>query len=206
MSFRFITSALLMALMPSTASAIDYVGKFKGVVTGGGITRTEIGVGSTFTSLVGTPVTFGSFYYTERPTVDDFGLPAITRTLTICDIFCSFGSDIATNSYLSFNTDGNQFSGYAFDWTWGGAQNSWSEGGFGFNKATGQGGGSTFIHYYFDEEWSYSWTITSGSVYAVVPEPSTWALLLSGFGLIGWQIRQRDRRRSFLTAWLHAAG
>jgi hypothetical protein len=29
---------------------------------------------------------------------------------------------------------------------------------------------------------------------AAVPEPGTWALMLLGFGCIGWRLRRRNRR------------
>jgi hypothetical protein len=35
---------------------------------------------------------------------------------------------------------------------------------------------------------------------SAVPEPGTWAMMLTGFGLIGWRLRRRRRRGVTLTA------
>lgn len=38
---------------------------------------------------------------------------------------------------------------------------------------------------------SYTMAADSGHIYAPVPEPETWLLLLAGAGLLGWRLRQR---------------
>ncbi len=37
-------------------------------------------------------------------------------------------------------------------------------------------------------------------VVAAVPEPSTWAMMLTGFGLVGWALRRHMRSQQLATA------
>ena len=37
---------------------------------------------------------------------------------------------------------------------------------------------------------SYAWAVRPGDV-AAVPEPQTWAMMIAGFGLVGWMMRRR---------------
>lgn len=186
---RLLALIILALSSTTTAHAIDYFGKFKGVVTRGEIYRNPFVGPSSTESLVGRPVD-AYFSYTERPGYDPEGLPTMVGWLTICDLVCSSGGEYSSPSSMSFETDGNVFSGFAFDWMWGGAQNSWSSNSVNFNKATKAGGGSGFLYYYFGEQWSYEWEITSGSVYAVVPEPKTWLQLIVGIGFAGLALRR----------------
>jgi hypothetical protein len=38
--------------------------------------------------------------------------------------------------------------------------------------------------------------VYSDFLFTPVPEPSTWALFITGLGLVGWQSRRRHTRRS----------
>ncbi len=39
-----------------------------------------------------------------------------------------------------------------------------------------------------------AWAVRDGDVMAAIPEPSTWALLLTGLGVVGWSARRRTGR------------
>ena len=47
-----------------------------------------------------------------------------------------------------------------------------------------------------DYTWKYKWNPRKRFIGQPVPEPSTWAMMIAGFGLVGAALRQRTRARS----------
>ncbi|RYD46314.1 MAG: PEP-CTERM sorting domain-containing protein, partial [Sphingomonadales bacterium] len=50
-----------------------------------------------------------------------------------------------------------------------------------------------------DEAWGINSAVVSGNAFAAVPEPSVWALLILGFGLVGGALRSQRKARVALS-------
>jgi hypothetical protein len=75
------------------------------------------------------------------------------------------------------------------------------------NQTSGQNV-TTFYFGYDDEinnqDDNHDDFIVKATVSGPVPEPATWAMFVSGFGLVGWMIRRRRRSATAGTALAHA--
>lgn len=211
--------AFLAAILPSaSAEATTYIGKFEGIMTNGKanyIGDSDYGnLNSDYISydLTGLPVFFKFILDIEHVYLDGHNYNYVNGGTISGNIQFPPGRDarVENGSTLTNDSDYYRLSYYGNQRSanmviWGNVnpnQNHFAEFDITFNNANKhfgplQGGGRL----------GYSWgegghthgignfVLTAGRVYSLgVPEPSTWAMMLTGFGAIGGMARRRQNR------------
>jgi len=208
--------AVLSVTTPALADS-TYVGRFKGVVTSGSYSlyypSGACGCNGS-TDLTGQTINliFSAHLFDKH--VNAFGDPMSNyMVITYSGIGQTFSfSGSASNEsllypYPLYLYETADFAGDAINGSvatqsssfysdWGYAFNlSYSGAGATSGPLTGSGSASSYDIYSWPEKYfSVNFNLTSGSVQAV-PEPSTWTLMILGFGFIGVAMRRRAPSR-----------
>ena len=156
-----------------SAGSIDYIGDYWKAQDGG---RSVDLAGSSLGTIEQSVATTESQFYTlsfwasRNP---DGGLPERTGTI-------SFGGQPMPFSYSSSNSLGSM---------------NWQQYTFTFQAAAGA---STLLRFAADTSAGCCWgpAIDNVRMIAAIPEPEVWAMLLFGFGAIGFQMRRRRGLRT----------
>lgn len=149
-------------------------------------------------SLTGAEVATGSFSFADGLTgvlgyndLSAFSVTASGVTYSLADVlpltsYKNFGYDTAANAFV-IDPNSCGFGGCGFQSSLS-AINSSGTFGFFFTAAPGS------FQEYSTQTGSAFDTITISAVDGAVPEPSTWAMMLVGFGAIGFAMRRKPRQ------------
>jgi hypothetical protein len=121
-----------------------------------------------------------------------------TQNYPTADILDVAFSRPVSNISFHFNNFGSNYSSTATTYAGAAVLGSTAIGGFpfccGFSYGTVAGTGVTDLKFNNGEGTSRSWIFGVSSISFTVPEPSTWALMLGGFGFLGYVLRRRVLR------------
>lgn len=191
MRFIFTAAAVLFLFVTPAGAAMTLSASFDAVIISGGQTVRSTDRPSEFTSLVGRELSIAIDAVNPEEANGLRGDGVISGLIGHRDnIACcgvgssSFEVSPAGGSFLIWDFFGGN--------DWGSAQISWSHQPDG--SITGHGSVYIYQPLYgdttYESVWEYQLELANGRVRALVPEPTTWVLMIAGFGLAGAAVRR----------------